>query len=246
MVDVQNLHMHFGAVRALAGVSFTARNGTITGLLGENGAGKTTTLNIVSGLHQPARGRVAVDGDDASVPMGRRQRVGALLDQKGLYARLTARENVAYFGALRGFEGSELARRVQRALSIVGLESEAERRTEGFSQGERMKVALARAIVHTPSNLLLDEPTNGLDIPSARGFRAALRRMRDEGTCIILSSHIIHDVVALCDDVVIMSRGRTVIQGDPDSVSRRAGRATLEEAFMAFSGRQEEETCLAL
>lgn len=245
MVEVQDLHMHFGRVKALAGVSFTARNGAITGLLGENGAGKTTTMNIVSGLHQPTRGRVAVDGGDASVPAGRRQRVGALLDQKGLYVRLTARENVAYFGALRGFEGAELARRVQRALSIVGLESEAERRTEGFSQGERMKVALARAIVHTPPNLLLDEPTNGLDIPSARGFKAALRRMRDEGTCIVLSSHIIHDVVALCDEVVIIARGRTVIQGDPEAVSRTAGRATLEEAFMALSGRQEDATCLA-
>ena len=246
MVEVRDLHMHFGAIRALTGVSFTAPDGTITGLLGENGAGKTTTLNIVSGLHSPTRGHVVVDGEETDAPAGRRQRVGALLDHKGLYVRLTARENVAYFGALRGFSGGELARRVQRALAIVGLESEAERRTEGFSQGERMKVALARAIVHTPRNLLLDEPTNGLDIPSARGFKAALRRMRDEGTCIILSSHIIHDVLALCDEVVIIARGRTVIQGNPDAVSRAAGSATLEEAFMVLSGRQEDATCLAV
>ena len=246
MVEVRDLHMHFGAIRALTGVSFTAPDGTITGLLGENGAGKTTTLNIVSGLHSPTRGNVVVDGEETDTPAGRRQRVGALLDQKGLYVKLTARENVAYFGALRGFSGGELARRVQRALAIVGLESEAERRTEGFSQGERMKVALARAIVHTPRNLLLDEPTNGLDIPSARGFKAALRRMRDEGTCIILSSHIIHDVLALCDEVVIIARGRTVIQGNPDAVSRAAGSATLEEAFMVLSGRQEDATCLAV
>jgi sodium transport system ATP-binding protein len=246
MVEVWDLHMHFGAVRALTGISFTAPDGTITGLLGENGAGKTTTLNIVSGLHQPARGDVVVDGTGAAAPTERRQRVGALLDQKGLYARLTARENVAYFGALRGFTGAELARRVQRALAIVGLESNAERRTEGFSQGERMKVALARAIVHTPKNLLLDEPTNGLDIPSARGFKTALRRMRDEGTCIILSSHIIHDVVELCDEVAIIARGRTVIQGDPVAVSRKAGCATLEEAFMVLTGRQEDATCLAV
>lgn len=246
MVEVRDLHMHFGAIRALTGVSFTAPDGTITGLLGENGAGKTTTLNIVSGLHSPTRGHVVVDGEETDTPAGRRQRVGALLDQKGLYVKLTARENVAYFGALRGFSGGELARRVQRALAIVGLESEAERRTEGFSQGERMKVALARAIVHTPRNLLLDEPTNGLDIPSARGFKAALRRMRDEGTCIILSSHIIHDVLALCDEVVIIARGRTVIQGNPDAVSRAAGSGTLEEAFMVLSGRQEDATCLAV
>jgi sodium transport system ATP-binding protein len=246
MVEVRDLHMHFGAIRALTGVSFTAPDGTITGLLGENGAGKTTTLNIVGGLHSPTQGNVVVDGEETDTPAGRRQRVGALLDQKGLYVKLTARENVAYFGALRGFGGGELARQVQRALAIVGLESEAERRTEGFSQGERMKVALARAIVHTPRNLLLDEPTNGLDIPSARGFKAALRRMRDEGTCIILSSHIIHDVLALCDEVVIIARGRTVIQGNPDAVSRAAGSATLEEAFMVLSGRQENATCLAV
>jgi sodium transport system ATP-binding protein len=246
MVEVRDLHMHFGAIRALTGVSFTAPDGTITGLLGENGAGKTTTLNIVSGLHSPTRGNVVVDGEETDTPAGHRQRVGALLDQKGIYVKLTARENVAYFGALRGFSGGELARRVQRALAIVGLESEAERRTEGFSQGERMKVALARAIVHTPRNLLLDEPTNGLDIPSARGFKAALRRMRDEGTCIILSSHIIHDVLALCDEVVIIARGRTVIQGNPGAVSRAAGSGTLEEAFMVLSGRQENATCLAV
>ena len=246
MVEVRDLHMHFGAVTALAGTSFTAPDGKITGLLGENGAGKTTTLNIVSGLHQPVRGEIVLDGTGAAAPAERRQRVGALLDQKGLYTRLTARENIAYFGALRGYAGGELARRVQRALAIVGLESHAERRTEGFSQGERMKVALARAIVHTPKNLLLDEPTNGLDIPSARAFKAALGRMRDEGICIILSSHIIQDVVALCDEVVIISRGRTVAHGDPDVVSRQAGCATLEDAFMVFSGRQERSTCLAV
>lgn len=246
MVDVRDLHMRFGAIRALTGASFTAPDGAITGLLGENGAGKTTTLNIVSGLHQPVRGAVFIDGIEIPAPAGRRQRVGALLDHKGLYSRLTARENVAYFGALRGFSGAELGRRVQRALAIVGLESDAERRTAGFSQGERMKVALARAIVHAPRNLLLDEPTNGLDIPSARAFKTALKRMRDEGICIVLSSHIIQDVVALCDQVVIISRGRTMTQGDPASVCRTAGCATLEEAFMVLTGRLEVTSCLAV
>jgi sodium transport system ATP-binding protein len=245
MVEVTDLHMHFGALRALTGVSFVAPDGAITGLLGENGAGKTTTMNIVSGLHQPARGAIVIDGADASVPADRRQHVGALLDQKGLYTRLTARENVAYFGALRGFSGSELSTRVQRALTVVGLEREAERRTEGFSQGERMKVALARAIVHTPKHLLLDEPTNGLDIPSARGFKAALKRMRDEGICIVLSSHIIQDVMALCDRVVVISKGRTVAQGDPVSVCNTARCSTLEDAFMVLTGRQEADTCPA-
>jgi sodium transport system ATP-binding protein len=244
MVEVSDLHMHFGAIRALTGVSFVAGDGAITGLLGENGAGKTTTLNIVSGLHQPMRGSVVLD-DGAADPIARRRHVGVLLDQKGLYPRLTARENVAYFAALRGFSGVELTRRVNRTLAAVGIESLADRPTHGFSQGERMKVALARAIVHEPKNLILDEPTNGLDVPSARAFKAALSRMRDVGVCVVFSSHLIHDVSALCDTVVIISRGRTVAQGEPAALCRKTGCNTLEEAFMAMTGHAREASCLA-
>jgi sodium transport system ATP-binding protein len=244
MVEVTDLHMQFGQVWALTGVSFVAHDGAITGLVGENGAGKTTTLNIVSGLHQPMRGSVVLDGGRFSDPLERRRHVGALLDQKGLYPRLTARENVAYFGALRGFTGSELTRRVQRALAAVGIESLAERRTQGFSQGERMKVALARAIVHEPRNLILDEPTNGLDVPSTRTFKGALSGMRDRGVCIVFSSHLIHDVSALCDIVVIISRGRTVAQGEPAALCRATGCQTLEEAFMVLTGHEQGASCL--
>ena len=245
MVDVTDLHMHFGAVRALTGVSFVARDGAITGLLGTNGAGKTTTLNIISGLREPMRGSVAVDGRPAGDPFDRRRHVGALLDDKGLYPRLTARENVAYYGALRGFSGGDLTRRVQRALAAVGIESLAARRTHGFSQGERMKVALARAIVHEPRNLILDEPTNGLDVPSARAFKNTLSRMREHGVCIVFSSHLIHDVSALCDSVVIISRGRTVAHGEPEYLCRQTKCRTLEEAFLALTGHEGEATCLA-
>ena len=244
MVEVTDLHMHYGAVRALTGVSFVALDGAITGLLGENGAGKTTTLNIVSGLHEPMRGSVRLDGATGD-PVERRRHVGALLDEKGLYPRLTARENVAYFGALRGFTGAELTRRVQRALASVGIESLADRPTQGFSQGERMKVALARAIVHEPKTLILDEPTNGLDVPSARAFKTALSRMREHGVCIVFSSHLIHDVSALCDRVVIISRGRTVAQDEPEALCRQTQCSTLEEAFMALTGHEQEATCLA-
>src|SRR5262245_10755933 len=239
MIEVRDLHMRFGAVKALSGISLSAADGAITGLIGENGAGKTTTLNIVSGLHEPNQGTVVVDGV-VTTPQDRRTRVGALLDQKGLYSRLTARENVEYFAALRGFEGGVLKRRTQRALAAVGLESEAERRTEGFSQGERMKVALARAIVHSPQHLLLDEPTNGLDVPSARGFKAALRRMRDEGACIVLSSHMIEDLGTLCDTIVMIAKGRVVAQGSTSDLCRQAQSTTLEESFMVFNGRQGE------
>jgi len=239
MLEVRDLHMRFGTVRALSGVSLSAADGAITGLVGQNGAGKTTTLNIVSGLHEPHQGAVLVNGQ-TTTPEDRRARMGALLDQKGLYARLTARENIEYFAALRGFRGGELRRRTQRAIAAVGLDSEANRRTEGFSQGERMKVALARAIVHSPQHLLLDEPTNGLDVPAARGFKAALRRMRDDGVCVVLSSHLIEDLGTLCDTIVIVSRGRVVAVGSASDLCRQAGAATLEESFMVFSGRPGE------
>jgi sodium transport system ATP-binding protein len=245
MLDVRNLEMRFGRVTALAGVSFSAADGSITGLLGENGAGKTTTLNIVSGLHRPNRGHVVVDGEAADSPWHRRRSIGALLDQKGLYGRLTVRENVAYFGALRGLTGAALTRHVDRALDIVGLLPLANRRTEGFSQGERMKVALARAIVHEPRNLLLDEPTNGLDVPSARSFKAALRQMRDRGVCIVFSSHLLGDIAALCDEVVMIARGRTVAQGDAADFCRRTGCTTLEDAFMALTNVDKGRTCQA-
>ena len=239
MIEVRDLHMRFGAVRALSGVSLSAVDGTITGLVGQNGAGKTTTLNIVSGLQEPNQGAVVLDGV-STTPQDRRARIGALLDQKGLYSRLTARENVEYFGALRGFEGGELNRRTQHALATVGLESVAHRRTEGFSQGERMKVALARAIVHSPRHLLLDEPTNGLDLPSARGFKAALRRMRDDGVCVVVSSHMIEDLGTLCDSIVVIAGGRVVAQGSASDLCRQTQSATLEESFMVFNGLQGE------
>ena len=244
MVEVRDLHMRFGKVTALAGISFDAPDGAITGLIGENGAGKTTTLNILSGLHQPDRGEVIVDGAATNAPVDRRRRVGALLDHKGLYPRLTARENVAYFASLRGLGGAELRRRVQLTLAAVGLESAADRRTEGFSQGERMKVALARAIIHQPQNLLLDEPTNGLDVPSARSVKSILRHMRDRGVCVVFSSHVLDEVSALCYNVVIISKGRIVARGRAPALCRQAGCATLEEAFMTLTGRQEAPTCL--
>ena len=244
MLEVRDLHMRFGKVTALAGLSFEAADGRITGLLGENGAGKTTTLNILSGLHQPDRGDIRVDGHAASAPMDRRRSIGALLDQRGLYPRLTTRENVAYFGSLRGLTGFELERQVDRALALVGLETIGNRRTEGFSQGERMKVALARAIVHSPRNLVLDEPTNGLDIPSARSFKDSLREMRDRGVCIVFSSHILGDIAALCDNVVIISKGRTVARGEPTALCQQAGCTTLEETFIRVTRREEPLPCL--
>jgi sodium transport system ATP-binding protein len=237
MIEVRNLRKAFGPVRAVSDVSFRASNGRITGMLGENGAGKTTTLAMICGLLRPDDGWVRVGPDDTS-PIERRRRLGALLDHKGLYERLTARENIAYFGRLQGVLPCLLERRVEDVLARLDLTRVADRRVAGFSQGERMKVALGRAIVHSPAHVLLDEPTNGLDIPSVHGLREALRKMRDSGTCILFSTHVLDEVRALCDNVVIISRGRVVAQGDPADVCRLARCAKLEEAYLALTDRE--------
>jgi sodium transport system ATP-binding protein len=238
MIEVRHLRKSFGSVCALSDVSFTAPDGLITGILGENGAGKTTTLNVICGLVRADEGSILV-GPDESPPLERRRRIGALLDHKGLYERLTARENIAYFGRLHGMPTATLRTRVQDVLSQLGLERVADRRAAGFSQGERMKVGLGRAIVHSPDHVLLDEPTNGLDIPSVHGLREVLRRIRDRGACVIFSSHVLEEVRILCDTVVIISHGRVVANGDPAAICRQARRTTLEQAFLTLTGREE-------
>ena len=238
MIEVRHLRKSFGSIPAVRDISFTAPDGHITGLLGENGAGKTTTLTLICGLVQGDEGSVRVGSEDGT-PIECRRRVGALLDHKGLYDRLTAGENIENLGRLHGLAPATLSTRVDAVLRQLGLERIADRRTAGFSQGERMKVALGRAVVHSPAHVLLDEPTNGLDIPTVRGLRDVLRRMRDQGTCIVLSSHVLDEVRALCDSVVIMSHGCVVAAGDAVAVCHQAQRATLEEAFLALTGREE-------
>jgi sodium transport system ATP-binding protein len=237
MIEVRNLRKHFGAVHAVNDLSFSAQNGRITGILGENGAGKTTTLAMICGLVQPDAGFIQV-GLGESTGRERRRRIGAILDHKGLYDRLTARENITYFGALHGITSDILAARVEEIVALLGLEAIADRRTAGFSQGERMKVALGRAIVHAPAHLLLDEPTNGLDIPSVLALREILRNMRGRGTCIVFSSHVLEDVRALCDTIVVISQGEVVATGTIDEICEQARCATLEDAFLMLTRRQ--------
>jgi sodium transport system ATP-binding protein len=200
--------------------------------LGSNGAGKTTTLRMICGVLQPDHGTVRID-----------KSVGALLDHIGLYPRLTTRENLEYFGQLRGIPRAELSQRIDQVLSQLGMEQIADRRTGGFSQGERMKTALARAILHSPQNLLLDEPGNGLDVPSVRALRGLLRQMRDSGMCIVLSSHILEEIRILCDHVAIVSAGRVVAQGSPEDLCRRTDTESLEDAFIKLT--QENLECIA-
>ncbi|MGA3043371.1 MAG: ATP-binding cassette domain-containing protein [Bryobacteraceae bacterium] len=225
MIQVQNLAKSFHNQPVVRNLSFTAPDGAITGLLGANGAGKTTTLRMICGVLQPDSGSVTVDA----------AATGALLDHIGIYPRLTVRENLAYFGMLRGMPPALLAARVSQVLATLGLDDIADRRTAGFSQGERMKTALGRAILHAPKNLLLDEPTNGLDVPTVRSLRDLLRRLRDAGACVLLSSHVLEEVRALCDQVVIVDHGRLVAQGSPADLCRQTDSASLEDAFVKLT-----------
>ena len=243
MIEVVQLAKAFGPhgdVHAVDGVAFTAGDGAITGLLGPNGAGKTTLLRMLATLMIPDSGRASIDGHD--VVRDRyavRRRIGVLSDARGLYPRLTARENIRYYGALQGLAGDRLEARVDELVGALGIAAIADRRAQGFSQGERMKVAIARALVHDPQTILLDEPTNGLDIMSIRALRDLLRELRSAGKCLLFSSHVMQEVSALCDSIVILGRGRVVATGTADELVAQSGAAVLEDAFVRLLGSGE-------
>ena len=240
MIEIQQLRKRFGAVEAVKDVSFQAPDGSVTGLLGPNGAGKTTSLRMLSGLMRPDSGAIHVDGVDVVAdPIGAQAHMGLLPDSRGLYPRLAPREHIHYFGELRGMGAAHLQQRTGRLIELLGLGEIADRRVEGFSQGERTKVALARAIVHNPRNVILDEPTNGLDIMSTRAMRELIRSLRDEGCCVVFSSHIMQEVSALCNRIVVIAHGRVVGEGSPDELKSQTGCDTLEDAFVALVGLEE-------
>ena len=243
MIAVDGLAKSFGKrgeVRAVAGVTFDAPDGAITGLLGPNGAGKTTLLRMLATLVVPDAGRATIgDLDVVADRYAVRAGIGVLSDARGLYLRLTACENIRYFGALHGLPARELDARVEALLHTLGLEGIADRRAQGFSQGEKMKVAIARALVHDPATILLDEPTNGLDIMSVRALREQLRVLRAQGKCLLFSSHVMQEVAALCDRIVILSRGSVVAAGTADELIAHAGTRTLEDAFVQLIGSGE-------
>jgi sodium transport system ATP-binding protein len=228
------------AVKAVDGVSLTARDGEITGILGPNGAGKTTLLRMLATLIVPDTGHATVNGLDVVTQRDAvRRQIGVLSDSRGLYPRLTARENIAYFGRLHGVPAATLDARVGALLATLNLSSLAERRVQGFSQGEKMKVAIARALVHDPQVVMLDEPTNGLDIMSVRALREQLRALRDQGKCLVFSSHVMQEVAALCNRIVIMGDGHVVASGTTAELVAQSGAATLEDAFVALLGSGE-------
>ena len=244
MIVAENLHKQFktrtGPVAAVSGVGFAAADGQITGLLGPNGAGKTTTLRMLYTLMTPDSGRVSVDGIDAATdPMAVRRRLGVLPDARGIYKRLTARENIAYFGRLHGLSDAVIEQRVGVLARALDMTDILDRQAEGFSQGQRTKTAIARALVHDPRNVILDEPTNGLDVMTTRALRGFLGELRQEGRCVIFSSHIMQEVAALCDHIVVIAKGTVVAAGSADALREQTGHANLEDAFVSVIGSEE-------
>jgi sodium transport system ATP-binding protein len=239
MIKVENLKKTFGKVTAVDGASFTAANGAITTLLGSNGSGKSTTMRAITGLIEPDHGHAEVDGIPvAREPLKARSALGVFPDQFGLYPRLTTREHLQYFARLHGLHGRSLKAAIGEVTELLGLEDILNRRTEGFSQGQRMKVALGRTLIHQPQNLMLDEPTRGLDVMNIRLLRDTLKRVRDAGRCVLLSSHIMGDVHELSDLVVIIDKGRIAASGTPDELIATYGAADLEEAFVKAIGQR--------
>ena len=228
MIQAEGLHKKFGAPVAVEEVSFTARDGCVTALLGPNGAGKTTSLRMLYGLLRPDGGRAVIDG-----------RLGVLPDANGLYARLTAREHLVYAARLQGLAAAEASRRAGDLIEKLDMRGIADRPAAGFSQGERRKIALGRALIHDPRNVVLDEPTNGLDVPSTRAMRRHVRELAESGKCVLFSTHILQEVAAVCDRVVILARGRVVAEGTPADLLARTGRDQLEDAFVQLIGTEE-------
>jgi len=233
VIRVENFAKRFGTVAAARTVSFAADDGAVTALIGANGSGKTTTLRAVAGLLKADGGRIAIDGIDVGAARLRAaRRLGFMPDGAGLYPELTAREHVALFARLHGLAGAKLRRATDAAIETLGLGAIANRRTRGFSSGERMRVALARAIVHAPQNVILDEPARGLDVFGIRLLRDLVRALKARGACVLLSSHVLSDVEVLADAAVILDRGEVRAAGAPGALMRRYGADTLEDAFV--------------
>lgn len=233
MISVNGLHRSFGDVKALSGVSFEANDGRITGLLGPNGAGKSTTLRILYTVLTPDQGSATIDGADVVIQsLEARSKIGTLPHGAGLYPHLTARENIVYYARLYGMDCALIDEKVQDVIDQLDIRDFADRRTKGFSQGQRTKVALARALVHGPQNIILDEPSNGLDVMAIRSLRELIRSLKEAGKCVLFSSHVMQEVAALCDEIVIIAEGQVALHDTPDGIRNTTGCEDLEEAFV--------------
>jgi len=240
MIKVKNLHKSFGKVKAVRGISFAVRDGEITGLLGPNGAGKTTTLRMLYSLLPPDEGEIRIDGlDPTKDAMAIKRTLGVVPDSRGLYVRMSARENVAYYGELHGMSRNDINIRIEELVDTLDMADFVDRRTEGFSQGQRVKVAIARAMVHKPQTVMLDEPSNGLDVMSTRALRRYILSLKNAGHSVILSTHIMQEVAALCDRIIIIANGRIAADGTAQELLQTSGCNTLEDAFVHLIGSEE-------
>ena len=233
MIEALHISKQFAGVSAVKDISFQDEAGQVTGLLGPNGAGKSTTLRMLYGLLVPDTGKVLVDGIDIVVATNRAQsRLGVMTDNHGLYSRLTAREHIHYFGRLHGMSEAQVEARACELVDLLGMRDIADRRTHGFSQGERTKVSMAQCLVHNPANVILDEPTNGLDVMTTRVVRDVVCELKGMGITVLFSSHLMHEVARLCDKIVIVSMGEVVADGSTDMIRSLAGEQDLEDAFV--------------
>jgi len=240
MIKVNNLVKSFGNVKAVQGISFEVRDGEITGLLGPNGAGKTTTLRMLYSLLPPDDGEIRIDGlDPTKDAMAIKRTLGVVPDSRGLYTRMSARENIVYYGNLHGMHSRDIDARVAELVETLDMGDFIDRRTEGFSQGQRVKVAIARAMVHKPQTVLLDEPSNGLDVMSTRALRRYVIGLKERGHSIVLSTHIMQEVAALCDRIVIIAEGKIAADGTAEELLQKSGCETLEDAFVRLIGSEE-------
>ena len=236
MIEVHDLTKRFRDLVAVDAASFSARNGAITGLLGHNGAGKSTTLRILYGLLQADSGSARIDQIDVmAAPLKAQEVIGVMTDAHGLNPRLTAREHIEYFARLRRMDKARMRRRTDELIELLDMQDIADRRAEGFSQGEKMKVCLSRLLVHDPQNLIMDEPTNGLDVMTTRSVRSILQSLKAQNKCILLSSHIMQEISALCDEIIVIAEGRVLMQGSLADLAKRTGENDLEEAFMKIT-----------
>ena len=240
MIKVTNLYKSFGKVEAVKGISFEVRDGEITGLLGPNGAGKTTTLRMLYSLLPPDKGEIRIDGlDPTRDAMAIKRTLGVVPDSRGLYTRMSARENIAYYGELHGMSNKDIKSRIEKLVETLDMSDFIDRRTEGFSQGQRVKVAIARAMIHKPQTVMLDEPSNGLDVMSTRALRRYVLDLKNAGHSVILSTHIMQEVAALCDRIVIIANGQIAADGTADELLEQSGCSSLEDAFVRLIGSEE-------
>ena len=240
MIEAEGLTKRFGDILAMDRVSFRAEDGRVTGLVGPNGAGKSTTLRVLCTVLKADSGHARVDGAGVTTePLAVRRQIGVLPHLSGLYPNLTARENIAYYASMQGMRGREARRATDTVIERLDIGDLSDRRAKGFSHGQGIRVALARAMVHRPQTVILDEPTNGLDVVAARALREVIRELKREGRCVLFSSHVMQEVALLCDDLVIISGGRVVISGTPEEIRRKTRSEDLEDAFVAAIGSKE-------